>query len=181
MKCITPDEELAWLAAHRIPANPYEHGGQSFAFYLQFYPPKNFRAVEAFSKNVLPPICAGGETLLSITDTELAESYELRLIERLRSANQDDRGIGEARGHLFSSAEEDDLVAMFSLTVAMGWEAYLYMPKTCSVMLNWEGDILDFWTSDRSIFEEVTRLIGVFGLQETKKHCFDCEPPVPND
>ncbi len=181
MKCFTPDEELAWLAEHHIQAAPYEHGGQCFAFYLQFYSPKSFRGVAAFTQNVLSAICEGGETLLSIADTEQPKSYELRLIERLRSASQESRSIGKAPGHLFSSAEEDDAVAMFSLTVAMGWEAYLYMPKTSSVVFNWEGDILDFWTSKRSVFEEVTRLIAVFGLQETLKPSSDYEHPVSND
>ena len=56
---------------------------------------------------------------------------------------------------------------MFSLTVAFQWEAYLHIPMSKTILLNWEGDIFDLWTDDRSVFASVSDMLRTFCLSET--------------
>ena len=167
MRILKQAEQLAWLAERRLAANPIESGGDGIEFYLQFYPPKQLRAIEAFTHTFLATAGARSEVMMTITDTENPEDYELRLFDRLRFPSGDPKSIFEAPVHLFGAEEHEDLIPMFSLTVAFQWEAYLHILMSKTILLNWESDIFDLWTDDRSVFASVSDMLRTFCLSET--------------
>ena len=168
MQILSKTEIESWMCRRALPGDPYQNGGDRLAFYLQFYPPKNLRGVESFTHGLIHHLARDDEVLMTITDTENPERYELRLFDRLRKDFASGREILDAPGHLFAAAGYDDVIPMFALTVAFQWEAYLHFPATRSIILNWEGDIIDFWTDDRNAFDAVSTMIDAFKLKEVK-------------
>ncbi len=168
MQLLTVAEQSRWLADRQLPADPYAAGGDVFQFYLQFYPPENFRGVESFIKGFLEYAGRGSDLMVTVMDTVNPDPYELRLFDRLRTLNEERRRLLDTPVHLFEPTEDDDVIAMFTLTVAFQWQAYLHVPKTRTVLYNWEGDIFDFWTADRLVFESVSRMLDTFELKQTK-------------
>ena len=168
MRILPLTEQARWLAAHALPTEPYERGGEVFKFFLQFHAPKTLASIECFTKALLDYAGVGGDVMMTVIDTEAPYDYDERLFDKLRFPVGEPKTIVEAPAHLFSTDELDDLVPMFGLTVAWQWEAYLHMPHTRTVLLNWEGEVFDFWTDDRSVFAGVSEMLKTFGLSETE-------------
>jgi len=166
MRVLALTEQARWLQSQTLPADPYKSGGETFEFYLQFYPPKHLGGVECFTEALIGYAAEGGETMMTVMDTECPREYDVRLFDRLRFQVGESKTIYEAPAHLFAAEELQDLIPMFALTVAWQWEAYLHMPRTRTILLNWEGDIFDMWTDDHSVFMGVSEMLKTFGLSE---------------
>jgi hypothetical protein len=167
MRVLTRPEQAAWIDRHGLPAEPYRSGGEKFKFYLQFHTPKTLRSIECFTEGVLNLAGLGGEVMMTIVDTEISYDFQVRLFDRLRFPMTEPKAIVDSPGHLFDSDEVRDVIPMFSLTVGWGWEAYLHMPRSRTVLLNWEGDIFDVWTDDQSVFSGICGMLKTFGLNQT--------------
>lgn len=102
-----------------------------------------------------------------ITDWPLYKPYEMKIIDFARSAHGEKRPLTDAAGHIFSLDEKHDLIALFSLTVAYDWKAYLYFPSSKTTLYNWEGEIFDFWTDDKSRYNKLLELQKAFYLNNT--------------
>jgi hypothetical protein len=142
-------------------------GGESFEFSLQFYAPKTFRSTECFTEGLLGFAGGNGNVMMTVIDTVSPYDYEERLFNRLRFPEGQPTSIVETPVHLFASEELRDLIPIFSLTVGWQWQAYLHMPASRSILLNWEGEIFDFWTDEQSVFSGVAGMLETFGLRET--------------
>jgi hypothetical protein len=96
MRILSLTEQASWVASHRLPARPYEAGGEAFAFFLQFYAPKSLRSIECFTEALLG--CAGEsrDVMMTVVDTVMPYDYEERLFERLRFSVGESRSITEA-------------------------------------------------------------------------------------
>jgi hypothetical protein len=166
MRILSLTEQAAWMACRGLPANPYERGGEKFEFYLQFYAPKTLRSTECFTEGVVNFAGSGDEIMLTVVDTEMPDDYEERLFNRLRFPVSEPKEIMESPAHLFDTEELRDVIPIFSLTVGWQWEAYLHMPRSRTVLLNWEGDIFDVWTDEQSVFSGISGMLQTFGLKE---------------
>ena len=166
MRILPLAEQGRWLQSQALPADPYKAGGETFEFYLQFYPPKHLGGIECFSEGLISYAGVGGEALMTVVDTECPREYDERLFNRIRYPVGEGKSIYESPAHLFSADELPDLIPIFSLTVAWQWEAYLHMPRTRTVLLNWEGDIFDLWTDDRAVYLGVSEMLKEFSLSE---------------
>jgi hypothetical protein len=91
----------------------------------------------------------------------------MRLIDLVRTTHGERRPLIDAAGHLFPTDEKDDLVGLFSLTVAYYWSAYLYFPSSKTTLFNWEGEIFDFWTDDPNCYAKLLELQKSFHLKKT--------------
>lgn len=168
MRVLALTEQARWLQSHALPVDPYKCGGEAFKFFLQFYPPKHLGGVECFTEALIGYAGVGGEMMMTVMDTECPREYDERLFDKLRFPVGESKTIYEAPAHLFAVEELQDLIPMFSLTVAWQWEAYLHMAHTRTILLNWEGDIFDMWTDDHSVFMGVSEMLKTFGLSETE-------------
>ncbi len=166
MRVLPLTEQGRWLQSQALPADPYKAGGEVFEFYLQFYPPKHLGGIECFTEGLIGYAGVGGEALMTVVNTECPREYDERLFNRIRFPDGEGKSIYESPAHLFSADELQDLIPIFSLTVAWQWESYLHMPRTRTVLLNWEGDIFDLWTGDRSVYFGVSEMLKTFGLSE---------------
>ena len=168
MRILSLTEHAAWMAAHKLPAKPYEHGGEAFESFLQFHAPKTFRSIECFTEALLDYAGTGGEAMVTIVDTVNPYDYEERLFNRLRFPGGEPKSIPEAPAHLFDANELADLIPIFSLTVGWQWQAYLHMPRSRTVLHNWEGELFDLWTDDRAVLTGLRGMLETFGLGETE-------------
>lgn len=168
MHLLETTQQARWLAERNLPVEPYEKGSYDLEFYLQFHVPKSFRGIEYFTKGVIECAGKGGQLLVTVTDTVMAEPFETRLFERLRTPNMESKRLIDQPAHLFDHEEDEDVIAMFSLTVALEWKAYLHFPASRSVLYNWEGEIFDFWSADYEVFKNLSQLVQAFELKKTK-------------
>jgi hypothetical protein len=178
MRILSSTELAAWMTANKLPSEPYAQGGEAFAFYLQFHAPQSFRSIECFIEALLHHAGTGGETMVTVVDTVNLYDYEYRFFEKLRFPAGETKSILEAPAHLFSAHEFTDVIPMFSLTVGWQWQAYLHMPRSRSVLFNWEGELFDLWTDDRAVLTGVRELLERFGLRETERMLAKSTHPV---
>jgi hypothetical protein len=167
MNCINVQEQETWLKDQKMQGQPYGSDNAP-KHYIQFYAPKHLRAVEAFAHNLTDLYFPSNKALLSITDWALYQPYEMRLFDCVRSIHGEKRWLIDAPGHLFSTSEKDDLIGLFSLSVAFEWTSYIYFPDARVTLLNWEGVIFDFWTDDSKQLIAVSELLKSFSLEHTK-------------
>jgi len=108
--------------------------------------------------------------MLTVVDTEMPYDYEERLFNRLRFPASEPKAILDSPAHLFDREELRDVIPMFSLTVGWQWESYLHMPGSRTVLLNWEGDIFDVWTDDRSVASGISDMLKTFNLEQVERN-----------
>jgi hypothetical protein len=167
MHCLNPTEQKEWLTRSGQVEDPYREGAPSSGkLYRQFYTPPRLSQIEAFVAHYLDA-WESGEALLVVTDWPLYSPYEMKLIDLARLAHGEKRRLIDASGHLFPLDEKDDLVSLFSLTVAYYWSAYLYLPSAKTTLHNWEGEIFDFWTDDSQKYTTLLELQKSFRLNRT--------------
>jgi hypothetical protein len=168
MQILPLTEQAAWLASHLLPGEPYQRDGENLAFFLQFYAPKELRGIQSFTEALLDYAGTRREVMMTVMDTECTRDYEERLFDTLRFPSGERKSIFDAPAHLFAAGELPDLIPMFSLTVAWQWETYLHMPRTRTILLNWEGEIFDLWTDDQAVLTGVSEMLSTFGLTKTQ-------------
>lgn len=167
MNCLTIAEQKLWLAQRGIFEEPYRNN-ESPKYYLQFYPPKHLRGMEAFSDYLNDLFWKEGEALLVFVDWPLYQPYEMRLVDHVRAAHNEKRWLIDAPGHVFAAEEKDDLISLFSLGIAFEWTSYLYFANAKVTLLNWEGVIFDFWTEDQSNLTSLLKAMADFKLEKTE-------------
>ena len=166
MRCVTSAEQKEWLTKNGQVEEPYGKTDSVGKFYRQFYTPPRLSQIEAFVASYLEAWQAG-EALLVVTDWPLYKPYEMKLIDLARITHGEKRPLIKAPGHIFSLDEKDVLVALFSLTVAYYWSAYLYFPSSKTTFFNWDGEIFDFWTDDTVRYAKLLELQKSFHLKKT--------------
>ena len=85
----------------------------------------------------------------------------------IRSSRGEDRILIDAPGHILPAPEEEIGVSLFGLLTSFGWSSYLYSATSDTTLLNWEGEIFDFWTNFQQDFDEMKLMLKQFNLAQT--------------
>lgn len=147
MKTLTNEECSEWLAFHKLPADPYGSAESRPPFCEQFRLPHHAFGISALFRSVLYCVEPYETALLRITDWGLYEPDQMAVIADLRKAHGEHRPLIESPGQLFAATERDLLIGVLSLVTSYGWTAYLYFDHGAA-LLSWEGDLLDFFSSN---------------------------------
>lgn len=168
MRCLTNDEVSAWLAERRITEAPYATNLEtSPSHYVQAAVSRDYHRIDAFARHCINGILGNGVCLIHVTDWSLYQPSEMIVIDALRSHHGELRRLIDAPGHLFESGETETAVALFSLCASYGWSCYLYSPPDQCTLLNWEGELFDFWTADPGKLAEFKTLLRDFEFTES--------------
>ena len=173
MKCLTPTECSEWLRERGIIESPYSGDEPVKAHCIQFEPPANPRRLTAFTRAL---VATSGEfpgALVVFTDWSLYRADEMALVNSLRRGHGEHRWLIDAPGHLFESPEEAEAIGHCYLAVTFGWSAYLYLASGVATVFFWEGDLVDFWSSDESLTQAVLRVVREFDLRVTSDYAAD--------
>lgn len=165
MRCLTISEISEWLTRHGITSDPYDHPEPPSAHYAQIKVPGVYLRVEAFMRQYLAIVSPNRDLLLHIMDWETHTSGMI-VIDSMRAHHGESRNQIDAPGHLFGPTETEHAIAMFSLCASFGWQCYLYSTEDQSTLLNWEGEIFDFWTGIPESLAKFQKLAKTFGFSE---------------
>jgi hypothetical protein len=146
---------------------PYGESLPEGSYYKQFAPPAEARRTMAFVRHLLRWVGDFDSALFQINDWALYQPDEMSLIQAIRCSHGENGRLIDLPGHLFEAKERDDLIGMFYLTIMFGWSGYLYIPSTKTIILNWEGDLIDLWSFDAEHFSKFAQIITTFQLSET--------------
>jgi hypothetical protein len=166
MKCISDGEISGWLLKQELPEDPYR-GEVVPDHYLQFSVPKSFLALENFVRQFYNRIIPEAETLIHLTDWGLYQESQMVAMAGIRAGAGEYRALREAPGHVLPASSGEAGVALFSLATSFAWSCYLYCPLERTILYNWEGELLDFWTDSNLKHEELKTILKQFGIEET--------------
>lgn len=168
MKILTEEEQSELLKAWFVPEDPYNRDDPRPEYYTQFYPPEQLVGILNFTSAFLEAFACDQACLVVFTDWTSYRPHEQKLIDTMRLAFGESRPFMEAPGHVFGPEERDLATGFFSLGVAFGWTAYLYIESDKTVLYNWEGDIFDFWSDSKLKLDKMRELIYFGRLRYTK-------------
>ena len=166
MHCVSGSQVSDWLSERSIPMDPY-HGSVAPRYYLQFYAPARHAQLDALARHYYGRIIPNSDSLVHMTDWSAYQESEMIAMKGIRFERGEERPVIEAPGHILPPAENETGIALFGLSAAFGWSAYLYSPMDHSIFFNWEGEILDFWTESKSALAEMKLILKEFNLAET--------------
>lgn len=166
MKCVSDREVSGWLLDHGLPEDPYR-GEAAPDHYLQFSVPKSFLALEAFVRQFYSRLIPEAESLIHLTDWGLYQESQMVAVAGIRAGAGEHRALRESPGHVLPSSSGEVGVALFSLATAFAWSSYLYCPSNRTILYNWEGELLDFWTDSDLKNEEMRTLLKELEIEET--------------
>lgn len=166
MKCLSDREVSGWLLDHELPEDPYR-GEAAPDHYLQFSVPKRFLALEAFVRQFYSRIVPEADSLIHFTDWGLYQESQMIAVAGIRVGAGEPRALREAPGQVLPVGSGEVGVALFSLATAFAWSCYLYCPLERTILYNWEGELLDFWTDSNLKHEELKTILKQFGIEET--------------
>ena len=164
MNCLTQSEIERWLSDHSVTSAPYD-SAESPTHYLQLPVPKRPLTNASFIRQFLK--LTHGEILVHVTAWPTFEPSEMAVIDALRRIWSESRNLVEAAGHLIPSDNPELAIALFGHTANLEWNAYLYLPRDQATLYNWEGELYDFWSNDKSTHIKLTQLVYEFGLAPT--------------
>jgi len=107
--------------------------------------------------------------LVHMTDWALYKPSEMIAVTGIRSIHGENRWLIEAPGHLIGPDETELGISLFALSASFGWTAYLYSPLDSAILLNWEGEIFDYWTDNQQALSEMRKILVDFDLSETNQ------------
>ena len=127
MHCLTRDQCISWVVTNDIngidengePSVVGEHG-------IRFRAPVKAREIERLSSDMVHWVGRYEQALLWVTDWPFYLPEEMALVQALRRSHQDSRQLIDAPGHLFDWTELEELGGWVTLTLAWGWDAYLF-------------------------------------------------------
>ncbi len=176
MKCLTETEQSQLLTDWSVPKDPYRYSSSSPTYYKQFYPPKHFGSLLCFISDYLELFGVDQPSLIAFTDWSTYRPHEMALIDQTRLAEGETRPLNEASGHLFELDERDKAIAAFSIGTDFGWSSYLYLPDRQTILYNWEGDIMDFWTNSADNADHMSRLLARYELKKLSENMQNAPP-----
>jgi hypothetical protein len=158
MTALPLEECKKWLAARGIDHDPYSRsGGSGYCHVTGAF--TDLHRAHAFIRNLMAHgLKPSGEVLLEINDWPLYNEDEMAVVQAFRASFGEARDLIDARGHMFGPAELNPCIGLFNLTVMYGWSAYLYVPDPPLTVFNWEGEIFDFWSSQKELIEKAREM-----------------------
>lgn len=161
MQCFTPTECSEWLRQRDIAEAP--RGVPVWQFGL----PKEAGRIIAFTRSLFLAFGDFPGGLLVFTDWALYRPDEMALIDSLRRRHGERRPLIEAPGHVFTPAEVSEATGQSYLPIIFAWSAYMYLASGLATVYFWEGDLVDFWTSDSGATKKVEDVAKQYGLRVT--------------
>ena len=161
MQCFTPTECSEWLRERDIVEAP---DGVPVS---QFRVPKDAGRITAFTRSLFLAFGDFPGGLLVFTDWALYRPEEMALIDSLRRGHGEPRPLIEAPGHVFTPTEVSEAIGQSYLPIIFAWSAYMYLASGLATVYFWEGDLVDFWTSDGGTAKKIEAVIEQYGLRVT--------------
>ena len=181
MRCLTDSEVSEWLRREEIQEDPYERGSVH-DYYLQFRAPTADGHMDALVRHYWERIIPGSVAVVHMTDWGLYKPSEMTAVVGIRSTHGEKRALIEAAGHLIEPGEAEVGISLFALSASFEWTSYLYAPPARTTLLNWEGELFDFWTESREAYAEMRRLLAEFELAETcRSEAMPSDADKPSD
>ncbi len=168
MKHLTDNEISEWYSENGMSVDPYSENDDS-RLYVQFYQPEDYKKKEAFSRSVLELTKGTGTSLFHVKDWDHYTESQMIAIDAIRAQDGEKRKLIEAPGRILSEGEEEIGALLLSLTSSFGWTSYLHCPGRKVSLLNWEGEIYDFWTESSETMSKMSDLIDRFNLKKTNE------------
>jgi hypothetical protein len=163
MKCLTKDEVSQWLNRTGQIEDPHQNPHEAISLlHAQFYAPKDYPVIEAFTSAFLENVVSEGDLLFQTTDFDLFRDGHKFTFEAFWNYAGESRPIYEAPGCKLPFEERERAVALFSFSVGFRWRSYLYGSHDCIALFNWEGDIFDVWTSSPEKMERTKMMVQGF-------------------
>jgi len=163
MQCFTPNECSEWLRQRNILETPKRPP------HLQFGLPTEAGRVIALIRSLFLAFGDFPGGLLVFTDWALYRPDEMALIDSLRHAHGEARPLIEAPGHVFTASEVAEAIGQSYLPIIFAWSAYMYLASGMATVYFWEGELVDFWTSDSGFAKKVEDVAEQYGLRVTGK------------
>ena len=166
MKHLTDNEISEWHSENGMTVDPYSENDDS-RWYVQFYQPEDYKKKEALSCSFLELTKGTGSSLFHVKDWDHYTESQMIAIDAIRAQDGEKRKLIEAPGRILSEGEEELGALLLSLTSSFGWTSYLHHPERKISLLNWEGEIYDFWTESAESMSKISDLIDRFNLKKT--------------
>ncbi len=155
MKCITEKECSEWLQQHAVVETPYGRELSSGVHYIQFAPPTSKEEIIPFVQALAKSLGDFKGCLLQIHDWIYDSEFEVEPTSDIRLRHGENRPIIDAPGFLFEPGELSDAIELIALILERDWTAYLYPSSKAATLLLWEGALVDFWSDDVKVEEQV--------------------------
>lgn len=163
---MTESEIDEWLLVRSLPKDPY-HQKIGPDDYVQFSAPSSHQRLDAFIRQCFAIFVSESESLIRMTDWSLYQPSDMIAIDAIRSSQREFRLLIDAPGRHLAPEESELGIALFRLSALFGWSSYLYAPATRSVLLNWEGELFDFWTESEAKLMDMKAIMKQYDLHET--------------
>jgi hypothetical protein len=167
MQTLGDTEIKTWLRDRGLTAILDHSSESSNQLYLQFRAPVAHRHTEAFIRCLLEMTMPCANALIHISDWPLYQPSEMLTIQALRATCGENRRLIDSPWHVIPSTEAELGISLFSLTVSYQWNAWLYLQNGATTLYNWEGELFDFWTTDRETYTKLANLVRDFNLATT--------------
>ena len=152
MKTLSKVECTEWLLTRGIAEDPYHLPEPPTVFVDQVGLPAQPWRKRTVVDELLRACGPYEAALLQFTDW-FPHGDAMTIVEGVRAQHGDQRSLIESPGHLLVPGEQGLLLGIFSLAMFYGFTAYLYFSHGTTI-LEWEGEMLDLWTSDEQRFTE---------------------------
>ena len=164
MRCLTRTEQTTWLKERGMSVDPYwTREPDKRLRYCQYKIESDQPLLQLFLCDYWKAFGENQDCLMDIAGIPHEFYYHTRLFQLVRYAHDEKRPLKDAPGLLFTTDEETDAKGLFLLSVTFEWNSYLYFPGSQVTLLNWEGELMDFWAyteSNMSKMGEVMEGIG---------------------
>lgn len=163
VKTLTNEDCSAWLASHKLAADPYYSKETRPPYCEQFPLPQHALGSSAMLRSIVTCAEPFESALLHVTDWALYSPDEAAVVSQLRQTCGERLPLIQTPGHVFTAVELNLLIGLFALVTAYGWSAYLYFDHGLT-LLSWEGELLDLWATDSARYNAVCELIQHMGI-----------------
>lgn len=164
MQCLTNPELISWLCDHSIPREPYENRPEQ-AFFLQFSAPRSREDMHDFLTAYYASVIGATESVVQLVEWIQSEPPGDRIFA-IRRQHGDSRFFSDAPSHRFDATESKVAVELAATAAFGSLSTYVYSAPDRSTLYLWEGDIFDFWTDSREVYEFLLVLIQRSGLKQ---------------
>jgi hypothetical protein len=106
-----------------------------------------------------------------ITDWTWDPEYEADPTTALRASIGETRALIDVPGFLFDSSELASAIDLGSLSLKRGWTSYIYLTSGLATLLLWEGDLIDFWSTDKRLAEQLKIVLHSIDAQIVHDYC----------
>jgi hypothetical protein len=159
MEFLTPAQCQIWLLSNGIEPAPY--GRPSRANHAEF--------IQFAARTPRDPSCVDGMfasfgrfdgCLIEFLDWHWDWENPVDPSAALRRAHAESRTLFEVPGVALAADESATAAELSRQAVATGCTAYLYLLANTGTVLFWEGELIDFWSSDAKVVKRVERMIN---------------------